>query len=119
MTCSDMRRATSCLRLSRAGCAKRCACITDTVARLGGDEFTIILEGLRDLADAKELANKLVKSLGKPVALAGKLREITVSVGVTTMSFGGETDDAPTVLSTRGCGLVRGQATRSQWVLLL
>ncbi len=67
--------------------------LSDTVARLGGDEFTIILEGLRDLSDAKELANKLVKSLGEPVVLAGELREITVSVGV-ALSFGGETDEA-------------------------
>jgi diguanylate cyclase (GGDEF)-like protein len=65
--------------------------LSDTVARLGGDEFTIILEGLRDQADAKELASKLVKSLGQPVALAGELREITVSIGI-AMSFGGETD---------------------------
>jgi diguanylate cyclase (GGDEF)-like protein len=75
-----------------AGRMREAVRLSDTVARLGGDEFTIILEGLGDLVDAKELATKLVKSLSRPVALAGKLREITVSIGV-AMSFGDDTDD--------------------------
>jgi diguanylate cyclase (GGDEF)-like protein len=70
-----------------------CVRLSDTVARLGGDEFTIILEGLRDLSDAKALANKLVETLSQPIALAGKLLEITASVGV-AMCLAGETDDA-------------------------
>ena len=44
---------------------------SDTVARLAGDEFTIILEAVRDLSDAKMLANKLVEALRQPIALAG------------------------------------------------
>jgi diguanylate cyclase (GGDEF)-like protein len=70
-----------------------CVRLSDTVARLGGDEFTIILEGLRDQSDAKALANKLVETLSQPIALAGKLLEITTSVGV-AMCLAGETDDA-------------------------
>lgn len=66
---------------------------SDMVARLAGDEFTVILEGLRDWADAKEVANKLVKSLREPIALAGKIFEITTSVGV-AMCIPGETDHA-------------------------
>jgi len=70
-----------------------CVRQSDTVARLAGDEFTIILEGLRDVADAKTLASKLVETLRAPTALAGKLYEITVSVGVALWNTG-DSDDA-------------------------
>ena len=66
---------------------------SDTVARLAGDEFTIILEGLRDLSDAQVVAGKLIETLREPIALAGKLFEITTSIGV-AMWVAGETDDA-------------------------
>jgi diguanylate cyclase (GGDEF)-like protein/PAS domain S-box-containing protein len=71
------------------------ACVrqSDTVARLAGDEFTIILEGLRDANDAKMLAAKLVETLRAPTELAGKLFEITASVGVALWKTG-DTDDA-------------------------
>ena len=70
-----------------------CVRQSDTVARLAGDEFTIVLEGLRDASDAAALANKLVETLRAPIALAGKLFEITTSVGVALWSPG-DTDDA-------------------------
>jgi diguanylate cyclase (GGDEF)-like protein len=70
-----------------------CVRQSDTVARLAGDEFTVILEGLRDSADAKTLANKLVETLRAPIALAGKLFVITTSVGVALWNAG-DTDDA-------------------------
>jgi diguanylate cyclase (GGDEF)-like protein len=66
---------------------------SDTVARLAGDEFTIILEGLGSLADAQMLATKLVETLREPIALAGDLLEITVSIGVAVCTPG-ELDDA-------------------------
>lgn len=67
--------------------------LSDTVARLGGDEFTIILEGLRDANDAKAVAGNLVETLRQPIGLAGKLLEITISVGV-AMCHADETDAA-------------------------
>jgi len=70
-----------------------CVRQSDTVARLAGDEFTIILEGLRDANDAKMLASKLVEVLRGPTPLAGKLFEITTSVGVALWNTG-DTDDA-------------------------
>ena len=66
---------------------------SDTVARLAGDEFTVILEGLNGLADAQMLANKVVTTLREPIALAEKLMEITVSIGV-ALCTPGEVDDA-------------------------
>ena len=70
-----------------------CVRQSDTVARLAGDEFTIVMEGLRDATDAKTLASKLVETLRAPTVLAGKLYEITTSVGVALWNTG-DTDDA-------------------------
>jgi diguanylate cyclase (GGDEF)-like protein len=70
-----------------------CVRQSDTVARLAGDEFTIIVEGLREATDAKTLASKLVEALRAPTVLAGKLYEITTSVGVAMWNTG-DTDDA-------------------------
>ena len=65
----------------------------DMVARLAGDEFTVILEDLRDAADATHVADKLVCALREPIALAGKLLQITASMGV-ALSLPDEGDDA-------------------------
>ena len=66
---------------------------SDTVARLAGDEFTIILEGVRDVDDAKMLAGKLVVALRQPIELAGRKVEVTASIGV-SLNVAGESDDA-------------------------
>ena len=70
-----------------------CVRQSDMVARLAGDEFTIILEGLRDPADVKALAGKLVETLRAPLALGDKSFKITTSVGVAFWNTG-DTDDA-------------------------
>jgi diguanylate cyclase (GGDEF)-like protein len=54
----------------------------DTVARLGGDEFAVLVQGLRDEADASILAERIVSELGKPFDLAGTTVSIGVSIGV-------------------------------------
>jgi diguanylate cyclase (GGDEF)-like protein/PAS domain S-box-containing protein len=69
-----------------------CVRPSDTVARLSGDEFTVILEALRDADDAKAIAGNLVETLRAPVALAGKLVETTISIGIAMSN--GQTDDA-------------------------
>ena len=70
-----------------------CVRQSDMVARLAGDEFTIILEGLRNVNDAKALAGKLVEKLRAPTTLAGKPVEVTASIGVALWKAG-DVDDA-------------------------
>jgi diguanylate cyclase (GGDEF)-like protein/PAS domain S-box-containing protein len=65
---------------------------SDTVARLAGDEFTIILEQLGGVGDAEAIARKLVESLRQPIALAGRVIEVTASIGV-AMCAPGESDE--------------------------
>ena len=65
---------------------------SDTVARLAGDEFTVILEQLGDSGDATAIASELVFTLRQPIALAGRMVEVTASIGV-AMCAPGESDE--------------------------
>jgi len=55
---------------------------TFTVARLGGDEFTILLDDLKDPADANRAAERLMKALAPPFLLAGKEVFTSISIGI-------------------------------------
>jgi len=54
----------------------------DTVARLGGDEFTILLDDMRDAADAVQVADRILDQMGKPFLLEGNEVFATVSIGI-------------------------------------
>jgi diguanylate cyclase (GGDEF)-like protein/PAS domain S-box-containing protein len=73
------RRLQGCLRgtdsSSRVGEA-------NTVARLGGDEFTILLEDLRDPADAIRVAERIQDAVSKPCDYAGHEICTTASIGI-------------------------------------
>jgi diguanylate cyclase (GGDEF)-like protein len=53
-----------------------------TLARLGGDEFTVLLAGVRNVVDARMIADRLVAAVSKPFELEGRQVVVTVSVGV-------------------------------------
>jgi diguanylate cyclase (GGDEF)-like protein/PAS domain S-box-containing protein len=55
---------------------------TFTVARLGGDEFTVLLDDLKDPADAKLAAERLMKALREPFIVGGKEVFTSVSIGI-------------------------------------
>jgi diguanylate cyclase (GGDEF)-like protein/PAS domain S-box-containing protein len=55
---------------------------TDTVGRLGGDEFVIVLEGLRRLEEAEQVAEKILGAVRKPWVLNGERLHVTTSVGI-------------------------------------
>lgn len=54
----------------------------DTVARLGGDEFVVIQTGVRDAEQAMLLAERIIRLVGAPYTIEGRLAEIGVSVGI-------------------------------------
>ncbi|MBN3928004.1 diguanylate cyclase [Nostoc sp. NMS4] len=55
----------------------------DTVARFGGDEFTILLEDIKDITDATNVAKRIQDSLRLPVNLNGYQLSATASIGIT------------------------------------
>ncbi len=66
------------------------ACLrpTDTVARLGGDEFTILLENIKDISDATQIAERIQKELGLPFNLGGHEVFSTASIGIALSTTG-------------------------------
>ena len=55
----------------------------DTVARFGGDEFTVLLEDIRDITDATNVAKRIQDSLRLPINLNGYQLSTTASIGIT------------------------------------
>jgi diguanylate cyclase (GGDEF)-like protein/PAS domain S-box-containing protein len=55
----------------------------DIGARIGGDELLVLLNGVRDLQDAVDVAEKLRRSAAEPIPTAAGPISITLSIGVT------------------------------------
>jgi diguanylate cyclase (GGDEF)-like protein/PAS domain S-box-containing protein len=61
---------------------------SDTVARLGGDEFTVLLEDLRDAAEARAVAERVHDALREAFVLDGRPVFTTASVGIAVGATG-------------------------------
>ena len=68
-----------------AGCTRS----GDTVARLGGDEFTILLDDIKDMADAVNMAERIYDKLKEPFNLEGHDVFTSASIGIalSTLSY--------------------------------
>ena len=54
----------------------------DTIARLGGDEFVFLLEDIKDINDATNVADRIQEALTLPFNLEGHEVFITTSIGI-------------------------------------
>lgn len=61
---------------------------SSTPARLGGDEFIVLLEDLREEADAARVGDRLLQILSDPYVLNGQKIHITTSIGIATSERG-------------------------------
>ncbi|NJO40312.1 MAG: EAL domain-containing protein [Cyanobacteria bacterium RU_5_0] len=55
---------------------------SDTIARLGGDEFIILLEDIKDNADATQVADRIQRELSLPFNLEGHEVFTAASIGI-------------------------------------
>ena len=62
---------------------KACTKEGDTVARLGGDEFVVLLRNVGDGETARQIAERVIRSLALPANLGGRDYQMRASVGVT------------------------------------
>jgi diguanylate cyclase (GGDEF)-like protein len=54
----------------------------DTVARLGGDEFTVLLEDIKSMDSAIQVAERIHREMSRPLNLAGHEVFPSVSIGI-------------------------------------
>ncbi len=54
----------------------------DTVARLGGDEFVVVASALGSVAEAEALAERLNRTLARPLALGPGWVQMSASIGI-------------------------------------
>ncbi|YAF96048.1 MAG: diguanylate cyclase domain-containing protein [Nodularia sp. CChRGM 3473] len=60
----------------------------DTVGRFGGDEFAVLLEEIKDVTDATNVAKRIQDTLGLPLSLNGHQIYTTASIGIALNSGG-------------------------------
>lgn len=58
----------------------------DTLARFGGDEFAVVLNVVRDEAEAREIADGLLESLKEPISIRGMEHFVSASAGIAVYS---------------------------------
>jgi diguanylate cyclase (GGDEF)-like protein len=67
-----------------------CVRDTDTIARLGGDEFSILLPNVTSVADATEVAERVLRAIKQPLDIEGRSVEVGGSIGIAVFPAHGE-----------------------------
>lgn len=65
----------------------------DTIARLGGDEFAVLLSGIKDKDEAKQIIETIETMLIQPIKLGNNEVIISASIGVTLAPFDSMEED--------------------------
>jgi len=74
------------IQLSRR--LKTCVRTGDTIARFGGDEFIVLLDEMKDNADAVRVAERMQEALKKPFHIQGQEVFCTLSIGIALSTTG-------------------------------
>jgi len=59
---------------------------TDLLARKGGDEFVVVLDDIKSIENAIDIANIILKALAHPFTLSGQDIYLTASIGMSSFS---------------------------------
>jgi len=97
-------------QLLRAVAGRLTACVRerDTVARLGGDEFIVLLPGIQGRKAARDLADRLIETVGAPFEIQGHRITIGASIGLAMAPEDG--DEAEILLVNADLALYRAKA---------
>ncbi|MBV8659671.1 MAG: GGDEF domain-containing protein [Burkholderiales bacterium] len=68
-----------------------CVRASDTVSRQGGDEFMVLLPGIRQVDDARQIAQKMLTALDEPIEVGGEMRSVRASIGISVYPDHGTT----------------------------
>lgn len=80
----------------------------DVVARLGGDEFTVLLDDVRDDAEAEAVARRIIAAMKAPISLL-ETRDIVVSTSVGIVRPGADHQTGTEVLRDADNALYRAK----------
>ena len=80
---------------------------SDTVARWGGDEFVILLSGLAQAEDVRNVAQKVVAAFAVPFMAAGQELHVTASLGISLYPEDGR--DSETLLKHADAAMYRAK----------
>jgi diguanylate cyclase (GGDEF)-like protein/PAS domain S-box-containing protein len=61
--------------------------VEDTLARLGGDEFALIVNGLPNMDELENVANRILSLSSAPVEIDGRPHILSASLGITVYPF--------------------------------
>jgi len=67
---------------------------SDTVGRLGGDEFVLVLNDHEQLGSVISTLERVLKDIGRPVAIAGRELQVGASLGVAMYPNDGDNADS-------------------------
>lgn len=82
----------------------------DFVARIGGDEFAVILEKISSRADARAIAERIIREIEAPFSIAGTSVTISASVGDAVVPD--DADDAKEIVRIADVAMYRVKQTR-------
>ena len=82
---SVARRLETCLRMPEAMSDRR---HSDLVARLDGDRFAVLVDGVSDLGQAKDLADRILAEMLQPIQINGRDLRLTPSIGIALSATG-------------------------------
>lgn len=71
--------------------------IGDTLARWGGDEFVLLLQDMESEVDIRQVADKVIRALQRPLDLNGSETRVTFSMGAAV--FPGDGSEVETLFS--------------------